>query len=69
MLKLHKQNITTLSKSEMNTVQGGGYKRSQRKTGHCAYSYNHTNNTATSCKPRRAAAPGPVSPTPVTPGS
>lgn len=38
MLKLEKQKVTSLSSFEMQSIQGGGKARSDRRTGRCAYS-------------------------------
>ena len=37
-LKLDKQKVTTLSSKELGEVNGGGYRRSNRKVGVCRYS-------------------------------
>ncbi|MGD1847822.1 MAG: hypothetical protein ACFB10_20710 [Salibacteraceae bacterium] len=46
-LKLEKQSITSLNKQEMATIHGGGEKRSDRRTGDCAFSRRHGVTTAT----------------------
>lgn len=37
-LKVEKQQVVSLSNQEMETVRGGGYARSKRRTGRCAFS-------------------------------
>lgn len=37
-LKLNKHQVTSLSNVEMQQVNGGGKKRSDRRTGNCAFS-------------------------------
>lgn len=40
-LRIEKQQVTSLSNSEMETVRGGGKKRSDKRTGDCAFSRKH----------------------------
>lgn len=40
-IKLEKQNVTSLSTSELNKIFGGGEARSDRRHGHCRYSAKH----------------------------
>ena len=56
-LELNKKQIFSLSADEMIKVNGGGETRSDRKSGHCAYSRAHPdtcvcdNNTADGNEP------------------
>lgn len=40
-LKLEKEQVTSLSNSEMELVHGGGIRRSNNRNGNCAYSRKH----------------------------
>jgi len=46
-LNLNKQTVIRLSSNEVNSIQGGGYNRSERKGGSCKYSRNHPDRTPT----------------------
>lgn len=52
MLKLKKEQVTSLSASEMEAVNGGGIKRSNRRTGNCRYSRNHPHTVICCGEPR-----------------
>lgn len=40
-LNLNKKVLTELSDSDLNTINGGGPRRSKRRNGNCRYSRNH----------------------------
>jgi len=44
-LNLDKQTVIKLSANEVNSIQGGGYKRSNRRQGDCKYSRCHPGST------------------------
>lgn len=66
MLKLKKEQVVVLSNTEMQQVAGGGIKRSNRRTGNCAYSRNHPHVVMCCDQPRvlgclaKMAAPAKV---------
>jgi hypothetical protein len=68
-LKLEKQKITRLSSEDMDSINGGGRKRSNRNNGGCNYSRNHAVQAQdikkdwyiVSCKPKSVAMTETVS--------
>ena len=44
-LNLDKQTVVHLSSNELNSIQGGGRKRSNRRQGDCKYSRSHKGTT------------------------
>lgn len=54
-LKLEKSQVTSLSMTEMQSINGGTKKNSDRRTGDCRYSRKHGTNgmSCNSAKPKK----------------